>query len=337
MIGFRVDANENIASGHIVRCITIAKEFVNHGYKCIFYLAEDKETWRLRENGLQYRILDSDWKNLYFEIKKMRGYIKQDSIEWLIVDSYQANSKYLKNLNELCKVAYMDDMGTYKYKISAVIHYGLPDSSYEKKYEKTHTLCLSGPRFIPLREEFNDENKKYKREKSILITTGGTDKYCITLEVLKKLVKNNTFKDYDIYTVIGSMNVFEKNILDFSKNEPRIHVLKNINNMSLYMKKSEFAISAGGTTLYELCACMTPTVCFSFADNQYEFAKSMEREGMMLYAGDPRFDDKISESIINCLVKFKENKLLINNCIYCMKKILDGRGARRIVDMLLKF
>ena len=42
MIGFRVDANEVIATGHLMRCISIALECKKRGQQCIFFMAEDR-------------------------------------------------------------------------------------------------------------------------------------------------------------------------------------------------------------------------------------------------------------------------------------------------------
>lgn len=337
MIGFRVDANENIASGHIVRCITIAREFVKLGQECVFYLAEDKETWRLDEQNFKYTILNSEWNNLNNEREKLKNIIINDELKWLIVDSYQADSEYLAYLNNYCKVAYIDDMALFKCDISAVIHYGLQDNEYDKKYIGTRTLCLSGTEYIPLREEFSNNNQNIRRNKSILVTTGATDKYDVTQSFLNKFIDEEIFGKYDVYVIIGSMNMYEEDIRKFAKSHSRIHMLKNISNISQYMKKCEYAVSAGGTTLYELCACNTPTVCFSFADNQYEFAKRMEKEELMLYAGDPRFNGNIGGNIVNCLIKMKNDfKLVVRNKDN-MRKLIDGNGASRIADILLRY
>lgn len=34
-----------------------------------------------------------------------------------------------------------------------------------------------------------------------------------------------------------------------------------------YMKRADVAVSAGGSTLYELCAVGTPTISYALADN----------------------------------------------------------------------
>ena len=68
------------------------------------------------------------------------------------------------------------------------------------------------------------------------------------------------------------------------------------------MKKVDVAISAGGTTLYELCACGTPTISYSFADNQLNNVKQFDEDGIIPYAGDVRYED-ISLSIRNNIKK----------------------------------
>ena len=46
MIGIRCDANSIIASGHMMRCLTVAKELVRQGESVTFFMA-DEESGRL--------------------------------------------------------------------------------------------------------------------------------------------------------------------------------------------------------------------------------------------------------------------------------------------------
>lgn len=68
MIIFRADANETVATGHLMRCMTIAEACREKGVECEFWLAEDKETERLRQAGFSYRILGSQWDDLEKEL-----------------------------------------------------------------------------------------------------------------------------------------------------------------------------------------------------------------------------------------------------------------------------
>lgn len=62
------DANETAATGHLMRCMTIAEACREKGVECEFWLAEDKETERLRQAGFSYRILGSQWDDLEKEL-----------------------------------------------------------------------------------------------------------------------------------------------------------------------------------------------------------------------------------------------------------------------------
>ena len=46
MIVFRVDANEQVATGHLMRTLSIASACRKRGLTCEFWLAEEKETDR---------------------------------------------------------------------------------------------------------------------------------------------------------------------------------------------------------------------------------------------------------------------------------------------------
>lgn len=336
MIGFRVDANEEIATGHLMRCISIALECKKCGQQCIFFMAEDKETERLRKVGFQYYILNSDWKNLDNEITDFQKILKNYKLNYLVVDSYQATAGYLAALEEIQPVCYIDDLKREVYDVSVVIHYISPykSSSYEEMYKNTHTQLLDNVKYAPLRPEFHYKKGHIIREKSILITTGGTDFFNVAGKVAALCQNSMQIKSYKIHIIVGSMNQYETELEQLAEKYTNIILHKNITNMCDYMRLCEVAVSAGGTTLLELCACKIPTVCFSFADNQIEFANDMGKIGAVKYVGDARKIENIEKKIVEQLLIFMKSEEERKKYTDCMGKLIDGNGAKRIAEVL---
>lgn len=336
MIGFRVDANEVIATGHLMRCISIALECKKRGQQCIFFMAEDKETERLTKAGFQYYILNSDWKNLDNEISEFQKILENYKLNYLVVDSYQATAGYLAALEEIQPVCYIDDLKREVYDVSVVIHYISPykSSSYEEMYKNTHTQLLNNMKYAPLRPEFHYKKGQIIREKSILITTGGTDFFNVAGKVAALCQDSMQIKSYKIHIIVGSMNQYETELEQLAEKYTNIILHKNITNMSDYMRLCEVAVSAGGTTLLELCACKIPTVCFSFADNQVKFANDMGKIGAVKYVGDARKIEDIENKIVKQLLIFIKNEEERKKYADCMGKLIDGYGTERIADVL---
>lgn len=338
MIGFRVDANEYIATGHLMRCIAIAEQCCKMGEKCLFLLAEEKETQKLKERNLPYKVLNTKWDELEAEEAVMEQVIQEEKLNWLVVDSYQVTLSYLSFLERLVSVFYIDDMGREKYPVSALLHYDQwPDEiDYQMKYKNAKTLVLAGMQYTPLREEFADDVEKKEREHSILITTGGTDNLNITGKLLEHCVNKTEFNSYVFHVIVGSMNRNLKELERIARRHTNIILHQNVKKMSEYMRSCEIAVSAGGTTLFELCACGIPTVCFSMADNQKEFTKAMGKRKIMLYAGDARKEKEIEKEIADRLVIFMQNQELRDTYADKMRKLVDGKGTVRIAEMLVK-
>lgn len=353
MIGFRVDANETIATGHLMRCMAIAKGFRKIGEEVIFFLAEEKETQRLKEQNMPYVILHSDWRKLEQELPDFKQVLKQYHVTKLIVDSYQATRYYLESLNQEVKTIYMDDMVTENYPIAGVIHYSnwAWDTSYEKRYENQDTVCMAGMQYTPLREEFypaEEHTGKTGREKNILITTGGTDPYNVAgrlLEYVKTQMECRPDLETDLeklfyhahfLVISGSMNQNKPFLEKLAEENHWITLYENVNHMGKLMRDSYLAVSAGGTTLYELCACKVPTVCFSFADNQAGFTKEMGKQEIMCDAGDARGQEDIIKNIYQQLVKLWNNEKLCGRYREKMGQIVDGKGVERIVEKIQK-
>lgn len=334
MIGFRVDANENVATGHMMRCIAIAIECRRRGIDCIFILAENKETQRLIDYGFSYRILDSKWNDMEGEEEKLIKLIKELQLDRLVIDSYQATASYLACINDIVPVLYIDDMAKEIYSVDAILRYGQwpEDNTYKERYSSTNVSLLIGMQYVPLREEFQKDDISVQREDSILITTGGTDTYNVTYKVLCELENRREFDNYKFEVIIGSLNQNKEELQKLQKSDKRIMLNQNVKDMGKFMHKCRLAVSAGGTTLYELCACGIPTVCFSFADNQQEFTYEMGKHRIMRYAGDAREQLNIGKVIVDELVWFHDDKNKAEQYTDRMQKLIDVKGTQRIVD-----
>ncbi len=336
MIGFRVDANERIATGHLMRCLAIASACRSLGEECIFFLAEEKETDRLREWQFPYRVMDTGWDEMEQELPVLKQCLQQEQVQYLVVDSYQATAEYLRQLNQWIPVLYIDDMACERYAVDAVLHYGMCDDKQEylARYQDTATEVLTGIEYTPLREEFQGVIRSEDTEqKIILITTGGTDPYNVTGGILQKCLHKVLFQEYTFDVIVGSMNQHVEALYQMRQEYPQIRLYQNVSHMSDHMRRAAMAVSAGGTTLLELCACGTPTICFSFADNQQEGTCCMHQKQVMRYAGDARTADVVS-AVVEGLEAWIQNPCDREEYMTRMKQLVDGMGAKRIAEFV---
>ena len=176
MIGFRVDSNEIIATGHFMRCKVIASELKSLGQSVLFVSA-DKTGYELaRHHGFPAIVLDTIWNDLETELEQLIEVIRTYSIEKLVVDSYQVTYKYLDTLNSEVPVIYIDDLNAFSYPVRVLVNYNMyaHDLPYIDMYHGTQTKLLLGLNYLPLRPEFQGVAREDRHEVSnILISTGG--------------------------------------------------------------------------------------------------------------------------------------------------------------------
>ncbi len=335
MIGFRVDSNKKIGMGHLMRCIAIAKACEKKGMQPFFILADNENVDILKVNKIDFCVLNTQWDNMISEKGVIEGVLLKD-ISYLIVDSYCVTDEYLRYLENFVPLMYVDDTQDSDdiYPVSAVLHYSeFSEEKYRKKYEKTKTKLLVGFDYVPLRQEFQDLSWS-SREKSIMITTGSTDPYNIMGKVLEQCIGNNELIEYKFHVIVGSMNINVDFLNSLAGKCDRIILHRNVSKMSEYMLKSQIAISAGGTTLCELCACRIPTIAFSFVDNQVEFTKKMGEKNYLKYIGDVRYAKNFFVDIEQNIAKLVNDYDIRERYAKNMSTIIDGKGCERIAVFL---
>lgn len=338
MIFFRADSNEIIASGHIMRCISIATFLKNKGCDVSFLIADENPVEMLEYAGITYQILHSKWNDLSHEIDKIHSIICKENNPILLIDTYSVNKEYVEEFLPYAKVGYIGSKQEYLGKLNFLINYStdINDSFYNFNYSETKLLL--GPSYAPLRKEFQNVLEHYNEpDFRILLTTGNTDPFnCVPL-VIDKIINNENLEGSYIDVVVGKMFKNANNLLAKYKDKHNITLHQNVVSMSELMQKASLSISANGTTIYELAASHVPIISFSLVPEQVRSAESLTKLGIIQYAGEMFSNmEKCINNIIdhaNRLKSYPQELELLGRKAH---KIIDGKGCEKIYKELFE-
>lgn len=314
---FLADGNYEIGLGHVMRCITLAREFRKRGFSVYFLSKCEEGILKIKEN--KFDLLN-----------------KLDNTDIIIIDKYELSNSFFLSMKKYCKIiAYIDDVNEFDYPVDIVINGSLISS--ELGYIKgNNKILLLGPQYNILRDEFRGMPKRVIRDKvqNIMVTTGGADPFNTTIEIIKLIRSNIKYDNMKLHVVIGSGFVNAEKLKKEIMNYKNIMLYENVKQMSKIMVASDIAFSAGGGTLYELCACGTPTIGLILAQNQELITNRMSQLGYIKSIGwhIELNKKKLWEALDSFIDKKCEREIISAK----QQTLVDGRGAERIVNEIDK-
>lgn len=342
MFYIRADANEIIGTGHVMRCLSIAEEVRRQGEEVTFIIADERTEMIITEKGFQIICLSSVWNDLDKEIDKLLQVIAEYSISLLLIDSYYVTKEYLETLHRYIRIAYIDDLNQFIYPVDYLINYNIyaENLDYPNQYRKAdflETKFMLGCSYAPLRPEFSNVQRVIKNKVSkILITSGGTDNYNVVGNILESLSARTWFSEMDYYVILGRFNIHKSELEERWRNSKNVHLLSNVDNMVDYMKSCDIAVTAGGVTTYELCACGIPSVMYTLADNQLQIAQTVSEQDLIPWIGDVRQEmNTCMDKLVQELESIKDDVGKRKRISSEMKRLVDGEGCNRIVERLI--
>ncbi len=307
MLVFRADGNERIGAGHIMRCLSWAE---NTEEESVFVVADEKFITLIEEKGFKAICLNTNYENMESELSIISVTIEDLDVSCFYVDSYYVTKIYLNELKRICnrknaKLVYVDDRAEFAYPCDILLNYNIFAPDWRKKYCELYDdvgvpEMWLGMEYLPLRKEFlNVPMRTIKNDiTDIFVSTGGADPYHIALKMIENVISNEELiKDIVFHFVLGSMNLDKSKIYKLSKKNKNISLHENVKHMRELMCECDLAISAAGSTLYELNACHIRTITYTFADNQKPIAEAFDKKRIMHYLGDYRTDNIIEKAI----------------------------------------
>lgn len=337
----RADANEVIASGHVRRCLSIAAGFMDQDIEIVFVCSEPDAENLLDETKYRCIVLKNDYRQKDMEIPLLKDIINKERADGILVDSYEVTERYLSELSEICPVAYIATMKNINFTGKLLINYTqyAKQKDFEHKYVKLEEngFLLQGEKYVPLRKEFLKISHRDRKDiRNVLITTGASDPNNMSYAILAACMSVSQLKEMNYTVIIGNYFKNVEQLEEVKQNNPNIVLKYNVNNMSELMKNNDVAVSAGGTTLFEVCACGLPTISFSMADNQIPMAQYFEKKDLIPYAGDVRTHVMdVLTNIQNILCSWTQQINKVNEQSKKMQSVIDGMGAQRIAEKIV--
>lgn len=333
MIYIRTDMNDQIATGHIMRCLSIADALHQIGESVKFIVADKNAVALIEKRGYTSIILGTDWNNKEEELPLLKDVIYKFNVSKLLIDSYQVTQNYLLQLSSYVKIMYIDDLNMFEYPVDTIVCYANYWSKFHYEENKSSRKFLVGTEYVPLRKAFwNCKEKAIKKDvDTLLLLSGGTDTYNFLGNMLQRVNLKNLKK---IDVICGRYNENYENLCARYKEHLNVVIHKDVSDIEKYMEEADLAISAGGTTLYELCAIGTPTISYSFVDNQLDNVRQFEQDKLINYAGDLRMDDVV-DNVVNLIEKYQMDYELRRKCSKRMQNLVDGKGSERLAQALV--
>lgn len=354
-IWIKTNGNGTIATGHVRRCLNIADALERRGVEILFILSDgdSEEVFRLLceedKHDFPYRVLGTVFSDPMGDIPVLDELLAEAAPDFFLIDSLFVTPEYISSVKECAKkhaadvkIGYIDDFNKMDCPLDIDINYDLRAS----EADSLATVKLLGGKYAPLGKQFRDSEYIVKDMATrVFLSSGGTDPFHIIQDILTEIYESSSpcrnildLTGIQCDVIIGALfdEKYKKDLYEMAQRHDTITLYEGVGSMVEVMQKCDFAVSAGGNTLYELCAVGVPTVVYSIADSQVEPARGFDMAGAAKYAGDARNDRRLVQKIVTWGTAAIDNVGFRTRMSQKAREAIDGKGTERIADAILE-
>jgi len=324
-IAIRADGGSQIGMGHVMRTLVLAKELAE--INDVFYVCRvDNPLSDKYKNGID-KIKAEGFKVIFINQNSVLEELEKIHADLLITDSYDVDAKYFSETKKMFKkTAYIDDMNLFYFDVDILINQNINAVDLDYKVND-YTALLVGSKYVMLREQFRNTPKKFIKEnvENIMLTVGGADPNHLT----EKILSWTKVLDYIFHVVVGPS--FEKNnkLKDYQSEKVKLYYNANMYEI---MQKCDVAVSACGSTLYELAVCGVPTLGIIIAYNQKGIASKLNNEGVIRSLG--LYNEISQDKLISDIEQLAQSKKMRQCISNAGKDLVDGKGIERLSEAI---
>jgi UDP-2,4-diacetamido-2,4,6-trideoxy-beta-L-altropyranose hydrolase len=340
----RADSTTKIGIGHIMRCIALGQAWQDYGGKVTFisHCESDAVRQRIIDEGFNFTTIENshpDPSDLGHTLKILKQLTTQNSQlkTWVILDGYHFTPDYQKSIRDAgIYLLVIDDMNHLPhYHADIILNQNIhaPDLKYRCDED---TTVLLGNRYVLLRREFL-KYRDFKRHtpdkaRNVLVTLGGSDPDNVTMKTIQALNLMGD-KDIEVRIVVGPANRnMEKLQKEVTLSSFTFHLLHDVGNMPDLMTWADIAVSAGGSTCWELAFVGLPSIILVLAENQLSVAEYLMNNKSVVNLG--RITENSEEHISHACKSLIRDNIFRKYLSEQSRILISGQGPSLVIETI---
>lgn len=332
----RADASSQIGSGHFMRCLALAQVWQEHGGAAIFLMAagapalgkrlEDDHIGEVRLSAQPGSIADAD--------ETVEAALRHNAA-WVALDGYQFSPDYQRVLKD--KIAHLllfDDLARAdRYHADLLLNqnaYAKPEMYADRA--GNCTLLLGAP-YLLLRREFAEWRHRDRqitpRVRNLLVTFGGSDAEDASAGALQALEMLPAPK-MNVRVLVGASNPRRAGLERLAAKLPHsVEFQTDTKRIADEMAWADAAISAAGSTSWELAFMGLPSLLITLSENQHGCAEYLHRHGIAISLGwHHQVQPAETAATLSALAANPRRRAEMSSR---GRDLIDGRGGERVV------
>jgi len=335
----RADADAVIGTGHVMRCLALAQAWQDAGGLVAFACADlpDSLFERLKAEKCNVHTIEAA-RGTDRDVEETRRLAESIHPRWLVLDGYDFAPAFQLALRDVdWRLLFVDDDGRHDaYHVAVLLNQnaGAAAVSYGRR---THgARLLLGCQYAMLRREFLQVTPRVATSQSvsrILVTLGGADWGNVTERLLTTLSPCLP-SDCQIHALIGPANPHADAMRRIAATNQQVILHFAPANLPSIMVECDLAITAAGSSVYELGYLGVPMLVVVTADNQRPIAAALDHLGAAIRVDElGRNPTADLPSALEFLLRDSARRA---ECLGKFRQLVDGQGARRVVAVLIE-
>lgn len=337
----RADADATIGAGHVVRCAAIAQAALELGHEALLATVDlpSRLVDKLRHLGVAWQQLSVPSGTLGDAEATLAA--QGEPADWVFVDGYHLGPDFQRALRTGGgHLMILDDYAVHQhYEGSALLNPA--GEALASIYRRVAPQCelLLGPRYAAVQAEFAQgrsvraPRRPERTPVRLLVTMGAGDPFDLTTLAIDAI--DRIEERLSARLIVGPLNPRLQQLrrrADASRHE--LELIDSPESMLDHMRWADLALSAAGSTSWELACLGIPALILPLVDNQRWVAHTLTSGGaaVALEGATELEPQRLTEALLALLEDTGE----LDRMTARAAGLVDGRGSERVLEYCLR-
>jgi spore coat polysaccharide biosynthesis predicted glycosyltransferase SpsG len=265
---------------------------------------------------------------------------RESTADWVILDGYRFDSAFQSGIREAgFRLMVIDDFGQAgEYAARVILDQNLAAREEDYRRRDPGARLLLGLKYAMLRREFRAcaawTRKTPEVAQRVLVTLGGAapeESVRVCLQAINGMADPPLAARIILGPLSGNVGEHLKETIEAAS--PRCQVIESVSNMAELIAWADLAISAGGSTCWELAFMGLPALILTYSRHQEPIAKGLQGADAAIWMGSgASVSENGLRAAIQDLARDKERRLRMSRG---GRTLVDGQGAERVLSALV--